>query len=535
MPVQRKPLTIAGIIVVAASLALAGCSGASSDNTHESTAGYDTPAARNEAAERPAKEMGTAESSVAADVASSEEPMPPRYGTSMSAPPNGEPHDDMYFDHAGTNPFVATEEDPLSTFAVDVDTGSYAIVRNYIEGGALPPEDAVRVEEFVNYFEPDYPAPKDQTFAIHVDGGPSPFGEGYELLRIGLKGKEIEAAERLPANLTFVIDVSGSMDRDNRLGLVKQSLHLLVDSLEASDQIAIVTYGSDARIALEPTSLEDKSSIEAAIDNLSPSGSTNAEEGLRIGYEVAERQWSRDAINRVVLCSDGVANVGETSAEGILETIKEYAGNKDITLTTVGFGMGNYNDTLMEQLANQGDGVYAYVDSFTEARRLFVENLAGTLQTIAKEAKIQVEFDPEAVERYRLLGYENRDLRDEQFRDDGADAGEVGAGHAVTALYEVKLTGENADGALGTARLRYVDADTNRVEEWSAPLRTSGELSDELRFLAAVAEYAELLRGSYWAKDGSMDRVLELAQASAQDERELQFVTMVKDTAALMR
>ncbi|HZG84584.1 vWA domain-containing protein [Paenibacillus sp.] len=531
---KGKPLAAAGLAAAIACSALAGCSGSSGTNAQESTGVDSAPAARNEAAERPAKKSEAAGSTAAADVASSE-PAPPAYGKSMPAPPNGEAYDDMYFDHAGTNPFIATEEDPLSTFAVDVDTGSYAIVRNYIEGGALPPEDAVRVEEFVNYFEPGYPAPKDQTFAIHADGGSSPFGEGYELLRIGIKGKEIEAADRPPANLTFVIDVSGSMDRDNRLGLVKQSLHLLVDSLEPSDQVAIVTYGSDARVALEPTSLEDKSAIEAAIDALAPSGSTNAEEGLSLGYQVAERQWSRDAINRVILCSDGVANVGETSAEGILDTIREYAGDQNITLTTVGFGMGNYNDTLMEQLANQGDGVYAYVDSFTEARRLFVENLAGTLQTIATEAKIQVEFDPEAVERYRLLGYENRDLRDEQFRDDGADAGEVGAGHAVTALYEVKLTGDDARDRLGTARLRYVDADTNRVEEWSAPLRTSGELSDELRFLAAVAEYAELLRGSYWAKDGSMDDVLELAEASARDERELQFVTMVKDTLALMR
>jgi len=528
---KRKAFVHAAVAVfVVASVALAGCSG--SDRSESSgTATADSraaePAASKESAkERPASEQDTASS----------EPMPPPAGKpSLPAPPNGEPYDDMYFDHAGTNPFVATEDDALSTFAIDVDTGSYTVVRNYIAGGALPPEDAVRVEEFVNYFEPDYAAPRDQAFAVHVDGGPSPFGEGYELLRIGLKGRVVEAERREPANLTFVIDVSGSMDRDNRLGLVKQSLKLLIDSLQPSDQIAIVAYGSEARVVLEPTSLEDKRVIEDAVDGLAPSGSTNAEQGLRLGYEVAERQYGSDAINRVILCSDGVANVGETSAEGILKTIDEYANTKNITLTTVGFGMGNYNDAMMEQLADQGDGVYAYVDSFTEARRLFVENVAGTLQTIAKDAKIQVEFDPEAVDRYRLLGYENRDMRDEDFRDDETDAGEVGAGHSVTALYEVKLVSPESRGRLGTARIRYVDESTKRQEEWTVPLRTEGELSDELRFLAAVAEYAEILRGSYWAKEGSIEDVLALAEETAKDEREQQFVTMVKDTAALRR
>ena len=536
MPMIRRMLSTS-VAFAAVGLALAGCMASTAErstgNDSAATAESPAPAATKEASEAPAAETSARDASKAKrdeQPSLHAEPLPPP----RPAPTYGQPRDDMFFDHAGTNPFVAVEDDPLSTFAIDVDTGSYTVVRNYIAQGTLPPEDAVRVEEFVNYFEPDYPAPAEETFSIHVDGGPSPFGEGYELLRIGLKAKEIAEEERKPANLTFVIDVSGSMNRDNRLGLVKQSLHLLVDSLQPSDQLAIVAYGSEASVVLRPTSLEEEETIKEAIDGLSPGGSTNAEEGLRLGYKLAERQYDEGAINRVILCSDGVANVGETSAEGILETIEKYADER-ITLTTVGFGMGNYNDTMMEQLANQGDGVYAYVDSFTEARRLFVEQLGGTLQTVARDAKIQIEFDPEAVDRYRLLGYENRDLRDEEFRDDGADAGEVGAGHTVTALYEVKLTKPERRDSIGTARVRYVEEETKAVREWTVPLQSNGELSDELRFLAAVAEYAEILRGSYWAKESSIDDVLALAVPSASGERGQQFVTMVKDTAALLR
>lgn len=461
------------------------------------------------------------------------EPMPmPR---PRPANPNGEPFDSMYFKHAGTNPFISTEDDTLSTFALDVDTGSFSIVRNYIANGVLPPEDAVRVEEFINYFTPSYPAPKEgETFRIYSDGGPSPFGEGYHLLRVGLKAKEIPDSERLPANLTIVIDLSGSMERDNRIGLVKQSLHVLIDSLKPSDQIAIVGYGSDARIVLEPVSLEETSVIKDRIEQLKTGGSTYAEQGLKLAYELAERQWDANAINRVILLSDGVANLGETSAEGILESIRDHA-SQGITLTTVGFGMGNYNDILMEQLANQGNGVYAYVDSFTEARRLFNEDLTSTLQTVAKDARIQIEFDADTVDRYRLIGYENRDMDDEDFRNDEKDAGEIGAGHTVTALYEVKIIeGAPEDAPIATATVRYIDEETKEVREQSAPLRLSPQRSDELQFFAAVAEYAEILRGSYWAKDGSMEEVLKLAERTASGEREQQFVTLVKDTMLLM-
>lgn len=474
------------------------------------------------------------ESMAAADQASlASEPLPPPLP--RPANPNGEPFDSMYFKHAGTNPFISTEDDPLSTFALDVDTGSYSIVRSYIANGVLPPEEAVRIEEFINSFSPQYPEPADgAVFSIAADGGPSPFGEGYHLLRVGLKAKDIPDEERLPANLTFAIDLSSSMERDNRIGLVKRSLHVLIDSLKPSDQIAIVGYGSDARVLLEPVSLEETSVIKRTIDQLETSGSTYAEEGLKLAYELAERQLDPQAVNRVILLSDGVANLGETSAEGILKSIGSYA-RQGITLTTVGFGLGNYNDVLMEQLANQGNGVYAYVDSFTEARRLFHEELTSTLQTVARDARIQVEFNPETIDRYRLIGYENRDMDHEDFRNDEKDAGEIGAGHTVTALYEVKIKADAPEGApLAAATIRYMDEETKTMKEQSAPLSISGSLSSELQFLAAVAEYAEILRRSYWAKGSSMEDVLKLAERSASGEREQQFVTLVKDTIVLM-
>lgn len=451
--------------------------------------------------------------------------------TSKNSLPNDAEYDDMYFKHYGTNPFVTTEEDPLSTFAIDVDTGSYTVTRNYVDRGSLPPEEAIRVEEFINYFKSTVVPPVKETFSIQVDGGPSPFGEGYHLIRAAIKGKEIKVEDRKPANLVFVVDVSGSMDRENRLGLVKKSLNLLVSQLEGQDQIGIVVYGTEGRTILHPTSIDEKEKILNAIDQLQPEGSTNAEEGLTIAYQMAREAFTPDAINRVILCSDGVANIGNTGADSILKEIKTYA-QKDITLSTFGFGMGNYNDILMEQLADNGDGNYSYIDTFSEARRIFTEELTGTLQTIAKDAKIQVDFDPTKVERYRLIGYENRDVQDEDFRNDEVDGGEIGAGHTVTALYEVKLIGDDTNG-LGNIYLRFKDEESGEVQEIKQELRVGNKLSNELNFLASVTEYAEILRGSYWAKDSSLQRVLELAERTAETETQHEFVRMVKDSIAI--
>ncbi len=462
--------------------------------------------------------------------------------------PNDEPFDSMFFQHYGVNPFIATDEDSLSTFAVDVDNASYTVARRYLELDRLPPAAAVRVEEFVNYFPQGYPRFEDDDFRILVDGAPSPFGSGYHLLRVGLKAREIGRGERKPAQLTFVVDVSGSMLREDRLELVKRALRLLVDELRAGDRVGLVVYGTHGRVLLEPSALAGggRERLLAAIEALHPEGSTNAEEGLRLGYDMARRSYRSGAINRIVLCSDGVANVGLTGPQSILERVRTEA-DRGVQLTTVGFGMGNYNDVLMEQLADRGDGNHYYVDDLVEAERVFVENLTGTLQTVARDAKVQVEFDPTRVLRYRLIGFENRDVADRDFRNDKVDAGEIGGGHEVTALYEVKLAKGIVAGPIATVRLRYAlperdGAGAPRVREIArrfdaASLHRSFETAPpRFRLDAAVAEFAEILRGSYWAKDGRLADVLAVARSAAAalaDAPSAEFVRLVERAAAL--
>jgi Ca-activated chloride channel family protein len=420
----------------------------------------------------------------------------------------------MYYENYGTNPMVNPSTQPTTTFAIDVDTASYTLVRNYINRGQLPPADAVRVEEFINYFPQNYPNPS-QAVGLYVEGGKSPFRAGTSLVQIGLKAREVGRAERKPAVLTFVIDISGSMNMENRLGLVKQSLGILLDQLSGDDQVGIVVYGSQGRVLLEHTA--DKDRIRDAIGRLSPEGSTNAEEGLRLGYELASRAFLKGGTNRVILCSDGVANTGLTRPDDLLRSIEDWRG-RGITLTTVGFGMGNFNDVLMEQLADKGDGMYAYVDQLPEARRIFQQQLMATLELVARDAKVQVTFDPAQVVAYRLVGYENRGMANENFRNDGVDGGEMGAGHTVTALYEVTLRGNGSQ--LGQVSVRYKDAATGEVVEQAAPILRSTATaapSARVRWTASVAEFAGLLRGSPWAAESRMDAVRELAWDAARD------------------
>lgn len=428
---------------------------------------------------------------------------------------NNEPSD-MFFQNYGVNPSIDTEDDNLSTFALDVDTGSYTVMRNYLNDGNLPPADSVRVEEYVNYFDQGYASPPaHQAFGIYIDGGPSPFTqtERYDMLRIGIQGYQVDDNDRKDAALTFVIDVSGSMDMDNRLGLVKQSLELLVEQLHRNDTVSIVVYGSEARVVLNPTSGSDSGEILSAIYSLQPEGATNAEAGLRLGYGMAMEAFKSGGINRVILCSDGVANVGETEANTILEEIDHYV-SEGVTLTTIGFGMDNYNDILMEQLADKGNGFYAYVDDKDEARKLFIDEITGTLQTIALDAKVQVEFNPAVVKNYRLVGYENRAVADDEFRDNSVDAGEIGAGHSVTALYEVKLF-PNSYGNAATVFMRWEDPDTHQVVEISQDFEASQFASDfretdpYFQRAVVVAEYAEILKDSYWADESSLDHVYD--------------------------
>lgn len=421
------------------------------------------------------------------------------------------------------NPLTATADDRLSTFALDVDTASYAATRNYIQNGALPPASTVRIEEFVNYFDYGYPNAEDELFRIAVDAAPTPStsdtAANTQIVRVGIQGKQIDDSERDDMMLTFVIDISGSMGDYNRLPLVKESLGLLVENLRPTDEIAIVVYSDNTRAILEHTPVAERDTILAAINQLQTEGSTNVEAGLTLGYQLAADNFRRDAVNRVLLLSDGVANVGATGPDEMLRQVRDYAA-QGVVLTTVGFGMNDFNDQLMEQLANDGNGNYAYIDTIAEAQRLFADNLTSTLQFIARDAKIQVDFNPEVVSHYRLLGYENRAVADADFRNDTVDAGEVGAGHSVTALYEVQLTEQNAGVAL-IVQLRYEDIETGEVIELQQPLDTSTfhptfeAAPVNLQLAVAVAGFADQLRGGGYMSDQNLDNVLVLAEAVA--------------------
>ena len=410
---------------------------------------------------------------------------------------------------------------------MDVDTASYSVARKFVTDGHLPDPDSVRVEEFLNYFDQGYEAPHEEAFAIDIEGAPSPFGQrNHMLMRIGIQGKDLSKWERKDATLIFVIDNSGSMAKDNRLGLVKESLRTLVRELRPTDEIGIVTFNTEGRVKLNPTTNRDQRRIMDAINSMSPGGSTNVQEGLDLGYDMAIERVHPDRITRVMLLSDGVANTGETSSKAMLRRVR-YAVDEGVTLSTIGVGMGNFNDVLLERLANDGDGNYSYVDTTDEAYRIFGENLSSTLQVIARDAKIQVEFNPEVVREYRLIGYENRNVDDRDFRNNSVDAGEVGPNHSVTALYEVELYEdyiyEARDGRAAKVSIRYQDPDTREVIELNSDFyadhfaRRFDAASPRFRLAATVAEYAEILRKSYWAQDGSLSHVLALAQDVRRD------------------
>ena len=415
-----------------------------------------------------------------------------------------------FFEDYGVNPYTLTTVDNLSTFSLDVDTGSYTIARSYLQDGHQPPADAVRVEEFVNAFDQGYAMPPNTAFAVYADGAPSPFhNDGTHFIRIGVQGQDIPESVRPSAALTFVIDVSGSMNQENRLGLVKRSLQLLVDQMRADDSISIVVYGSTARVVLPPTSGAYKDAILSTIYSLESEGSTNMEAGLLLAYDQANRAYIPNGINRVILASDGVANVGDTGPNSLAAKIRGYA-DAGIQLTTVGFGMGNYNDVMMEQLADQGDGHYAYIDTLREAEDLFITNLMSTLQTIALDAKIQVDFDPNVVQQYRLIGYENRAIADQDFRNDEIDAAEFGAGHSAAAIYAVQFV-PGAQGRIATVNLRWQDPQSRAVTEISGTFttndlaRTFDDAPMHHQLSVVVSQWAELLRDSYWTDSVSMN------------------------------
>jgi Ca-activated chloride channel family protein len=445
---------------------------------------------------------------------------------------------DNFFENYGFNPFVETSQDNLSTFGIDVDTASYTWMRKSLQNNINVYPSSVRVEEYINFFDYNYPQPKDKKLDVYTDLVNSRLGDKVnKILRIGIQGKSISAENRKSVNLTFVIDVSGSMRQENRLTLVKNSLKILVNELNQNDKVGIVVYGTTAKIVLNPTSADQKNIINSAIDQLVIEGSTNTEAGLSLGYSLAEKSFNSNSNNRIVLCSDGVANLGTTDPEILLEKIKKQS-ESGISLSTIGFGMGNYNDVMMEKLADKGDGNYSYVDTLNEATRIFRKDLIGTLQTIAKDAKVQVEFYPSKVKSYRLLGYENRDVADNDFRNDSVDAGEIGSNHSVTALYEVVLQDQVTSGKLANVNFRFQDVEQNNtVFEMDKPVYLEDlvsdfdKSSDSFKLSVAVTEFAEILRGGYWGKESSYDKVISLAldlNNRMDSEKLSEFITLVQ-------
>lgn len=441
----------------------------------------------------------------------------------------------------GTNAWTDTTRDHLSTFAADVDTASYTIARRKLTEGGLPPAAAVRVEEFVNYFRYGYPAPAaGEPFAVHMDAAPSPFNPGRHVLRVGVTTRAKSIAERKKANLVFLVDVSGSMHAPDKLELAKRSLRILVDNLKDGDTVALVTYAGSTRVVLPATGLEHKGRIVSAIEDLTAGGSTAMGSGLELAYQEAMKGLAPGAESRVLVLSDGDANVGGTSHRELLDRIAAKV-KEGVTLSTIGFGMGNYKDEMMEQLANKGNGNNYYIDGLSQAKRVFAEQLGSTLEVVAQDVKLQVDFDPGQVARYRLVGYENRDIADDSFRDDKVDAGEIGAGHQVTALYELELT-RDADKRrpLVTVRVRHKSPKGTRAEEAAfafAPASLAPSFaaaSADLRFAFATAAFADVLRGAEDAEHWSLAEIGTLAAAAAGDDADRkELVSLVERARAL--
>ncbi|MEM7167102.1 MAG: von Willebrand factor type A domain-containing protein, partial [Planctomycetota bacterium] len=425
---------------------------------------------------------------------------------------------------------------------------SYTLTRKYLQSGHVPPKSAIRTEEFVNYFKSGYPAPTETDLAIHVESAPSRFAHSnnVRLLKIGIKAREVTEA-RGPLALTLLIDVSGSMRNGNRLGLVKDAIRTLLTALRPDDSVAIVTFQSNAQVVLEPTAVARVDEILSALSSLNANGSTNLEGGLHLAYPLAERQFQKEGHNRVLIFSDGVANVGLTDPEGILNGIADKR-KQGIYLDSFGVGMGNHNDHLLEQLADRGDGSCSYVDTLAEATRIFRKNLSGVFVTVAKDAKIQVEFDPKVVVAYRQIGYENRAIADKDFRNDAIDAGEVGAGHEVVALYEIEMGPQSKAASPAVVRLRYksVGAGEGAAEvvelEKVVPTQAIADFDkapDRFRLSAVVAAFADHLRDSYWARKGHLAEVIEETRSltsldTAEDKSVAELLTLMQKAKTLI-
>jgi Ca-activated chloride channel family protein len=553
------------IVALAAAAVSAGCMSEGSSPPRDGAAGADQESARGYAsgdsyarkrARTPAREEADFDHSayVGAQPAATapQAPVLAEAGSKYAPEPKGEilpaaPDSDVqgseqYTDY-GVRPFVSANVDNKSTFSIDVDTGSYTIARRKLREGHFPPVASVRVEEFVNYFRQNYADPSQgKAFTVSSEAAVSPFRAGKVVLRVGLQGRRLHTTTRRRANLVFLIDTSGSMRSRDKIDLVKRSMQFLVDNLRADDRVSICTYAGSVRKILDPTPASERGTILRALSRLQAGGSTAMSSGIDLAYRLASVQAGPEVNTRVIVCSDGDANVGPRSHEQILDQIARYQ-KRGITLGTVGFGMGNYKDTMMEQLANKGNGSYAYVDSMAEAKRLFGEDLTQNLEVIARDVKLQVVFDPSRVARYRLIGYENRAILDRDFRNDAVDAGEVGAGHNVTAIYELELA-SGGEGPLGVVHLRYKPGSRNSAEDDRAAEETYAlsrapvffsKATQRFKFTACVAEFAEILRKSPHVKT-RLDQLVPLVEKcldEKHDDREHDFMDMVQRASFL--
>jgi len=485
----------------------------------------------------------------------------PAYESSAMISPVVQEHNTESYTHHAETGYKDVLLNPLSTFSIDVDNASYANMRRFIDMGQLPPPDAVRVEELLNYFSYDYPQPTGRhPFAIYTELSECPWNPAAQLLHVGLKGLEIDKSELPPSNLVFMIDVSGSMNSPNKLPLVKTSLKLLLEELRPQDRVAIVVYSGSTALLLPSTPASEKMKISRVIDGLHAGGSTAGGQAMRMAYDVAMKNFIEDGNNRIIMTTDGDFNVGESS-NAAMERLVEEKRRSGVYLTVLGFGMGNYKDDRLEIIANKGNGNYGYIDNIQEARKLMVSEFAGTMFTIAKDVKLQIEFNPARVKAYRLIGYENRRLNDEDFNDDTKDAGEMGAGHSVTALYEIIPAGSDLNfpgvdelryqsntspvapdprAELLTVKTRYKRPDGNQsilfdlqVQGRVVPLART---TNDFRFAAAVAEFGLLLRESPFKGNASFGNVLQMAQQSRGTDEEghrAGFVNLVKTTMSL--
>ncbi|MEN0050610.1 MAG: von Willebrand factor type A domain-containing protein [Bacteroidota bacterium] len=449
-------------------------------------------------------------------------------------------HNTEDYDQINENRFYQVQNEPQSTFSIDVDAASYSNMRRFLNNGQLPPKDAVRIEEMINYFDYDYPTPKsDQPFEVITEVSDCPWASEHRLLHIGLQGQKIDMEDLPPSNIVFLIDVSGSMSYENKLPLLKSSFELLVNELRPEDRVAIVTYAGSSGLVLPSTKGNEKDKMLQAINNLRSGGGTAGARGIKLAYQIAQENFLKDGNNRVILATDGDFNIGQSSDAELVELIEEKR-ESGVFLTVLGYGMGNYKDNKMQKLANKGNGNHAYIDNLMEANKVLVSEFGGTMFTIAKDVKIQIEFNPNKVAGYRLIGYENRLLDNEDFEDDTKDAGELGAGHTVTALYEIIPTSIKSEYLKGKSQLKYQETTVKESSKdateiatvalrYKAPKGTTSKLieqkvkdsnnalantSNNFRFSIAVAEFGMLLRDSEFKGTANYEEAIELAKKS---------------------